>query len=196
MAGSSNHLAGRIPATPFPALLLLLTLLIAGCGTVAPSPTGITSAAPSASTATLVRPLALPTFSAPCQRAKGHQVLPDVGFGLGGGPVWPVGFGADGQQTLGQSANGWYAVKVLWAADPSYTGPVLVRGRRIDGDGVIRFSTDGSLSGAEELAFDAATAGNVERTWPSYTLVQSPGCYAYQIDGTTFSHTVVFEIGG
>jgi hypothetical protein len=136
----------------------------------------------------------LPTFSAPCQRATGHQVLSDVGLGLGVGPVWPVGFGADGRQTLGQSANGWYAVKVLWAADPSYAGPVLVRGRRIDGDGVIRFTRDGTLSGAEELALDPSTSGNVERAWPSYTPVQSPGCYAYQIDGTTFSYTVVFEI--
>ena len=175
---------------------VLLGLLIAGCGSVAPPPIGTTSAAPSASTAALVRPLALPTFSAPCQRSTGHQVLPDVGLGLGDGPVWPVGFGADGQQSLGQSLNGWYAVKVLWAADPSYTGPVLVRGRRIDGDGLIRFSRDGTLSGPEELALDASRSGNVERTWPSYTLVQSPGCYAYQIDGTTFSHTVVFQIGG
>jgi hypothetical protein len=157
------------------ALLLLLTLLIAGCGAVAPPPTGTTSAGPSASTAALVRPLALPTFSAPCQRATGHPVLPDVGLGLGGGPVWPVGFGADGQQPLGQSANGWYTVKVLWAADPSYAGPVLVRGRRIDGDGVVRFSTDGTLSEPEVLQIDASTSGNVELTWPSYTLVQSPG---------------------
>jgi hypothetical protein len=141
------------------ALPLRLTVLIAGCGAVAPPPTGTTSAPPSTSTAALVRPLAVPTFSAPCQRVTGHQMLSAVGLGLGGGPVWPVGFGADGQQTLGQSANGWHLVKVLWAADPSYAGPVLVRGRRIDGDGAVRFSTDGTLSGPEELALDAGTSG-------------------------------------
>ena len=28
---------------------------------------------------------------------------------------------------------------------------------------------------------------------PSYTRVRGPGCYAYQIDGTTFSRVIVFR---
>jgi hypothetical protein len=31
------------------------------------------------------------------------------------------------------------------------------------------------------------------RTNPSYTRVRTPGCYAYQVDGTTFSYTIAFE---
>jgi hypothetical protein len=27
---------------------------------------------------------------------------------------------------------------------------------------------------------------------PSYTRLRAPGCYAYQIDGTTFSRVIVF----
>jgi hypothetical protein len=159
-----------------------------------PSPTA--SAAPSADPlASLERPLALPTYAGTCPRSTGHQVLSDVGLGLGSGPVWPVGFGTAGQSTLGQSSDGiWHAVKVLRAADPSYLGPVLVRGRRIDGAGVLRFSQGGVLSGPEELRLDAGGPAAIERTWPSYTLVQTTGCYAYQIDGTSFSATVVFEI--
>jgi hypothetical protein len=99
-----------------------------------------------------------------------------------------------GARRSARAPTAGYAVKVLWAADPSYAGPVLVRGRRIDGDGVIRFTRDGTLSGADKLALDPSTSENVERAWPSYTPVQSPGCYAYQIDGTTFNYTVVFEI--
>jgi hypothetical protein len=159
-----------------------------------PSPTA--SAAPSVDPfAGLERPLALPTYPGTCPHSIGHQVLSDVGLGLGSGPVWPVGFGATGQSTLGQSSNGiWHAVKVLWAADPSYLGPVLVRGRQIDGSGVLRFSQGGVLSGPEELRLDAGGPAPIERAWPSYTLVQTTGCYAYQIDGTSFSTTVVFEI--
>jgi hypothetical protein len=31
------------------------------------------------------------------------------------------------------------------------------------------------------------------RDRPSYTRVQAPGCYAYQVDGLDFSYTIVFE---
>jgi len=31
------------------------------------------------------------------------------------------------------------------------------------------------------------------RGWPSGTAIRTPGCYAWQIDGTTFSYTVVFK---
>lgn len=118
-------------------------------------------------------------------------------MGLGPGPVWPVGFGATGRQPLGESADGvWHAVKVLWAASPAYQGPILVRGGRIDAEGAVRFSLNGPVGGEEELERGAGQTPPVGRTWPSYTLVQGPGCYAFQIDGTSFSYSVVFEVGG
>lgn len=177
----------------------LVAMLVAGCVTAAcggPLLSGDSPPTSAGSSASLARPLSLPSFSTACPRASGHAVLPDVGLGLGPGPVWPVGFGATGTAPLGQSSDGvWHAVKVLWAAAPDYLGPVLVRGRRLDAPGVVHFSLDGNLAGPDELRLDDAPAA-AERSWPSYTLVQAPGCYAYQIDGTRFSYSVVFEIEG
>ena len=30
--------------------------------------------------------------------------------------------------------------------------------------------------------------------WPSGTYVSGPGCYAYQLDGASFSMTIVFSV--
>ena len=30
-------------------------------------------------------------------------------------------------------------------------------------------------------------------SWPTVTLLRSPGCFAYQIDGTTFTEVTMFE---
>jgi hypothetical protein len=29
--------------------------------------------------------------------------------------------------------------------------------------------------------------------WPSFTRVRKPGCYAYEVDGTSFSEVIVFR---
>ena len=34
------------------------------------------------------------------------------------------------------------------------------------------------------------------RAWITYTRVQAGGCYAYQVDGTSFSEVVVFRAVG
>ncbi|HEV8688078.1 MAG TPA: hypothetical protein VGQ84_12440, partial [Gaiellaceae bacterium] len=31
------------------------------------------------------------------------------------------------------------------------------------------------------------------RTWPGGTWLRTPGCYAWQIDGTDFSNVIVFD---
>jgi hypothetical protein len=52
----------------------------------------------------------------------------------------------------------------------------------------------------KQLLLERATAvpGGVSppagaRYMPSYTRLKGPGCYAYQIDGATFSETIVFR---
>ena len=172
-----------------------LGLLFAGCSVLNPTPTPSVAtppAPPDPSIQTLESPLALPTFSGRCQQSAAHPVMPGVADGLGPGPVWPVGLEPPGA-TLGASTDGvWHAVKVLWAA-PSYTGPVLVRGGRIDAPGGMRFSVDGGATQTDQLDVPAGNA--LAYGLPSFTYVQAVGCYAYQIDGTGFSYEVVFEIG-
>ncbi len=127
-----------------------------------------------------------------------------VGEGLGRGPAYP----SSGSATLtvelpptGMWAGStWSGAKVLWFVSPAYRGPVLIRGRRLDGSSWVRFG-DGNVP-ASELRIPAglSLSGNPgvmdlgQRYRPSHTRVRAPGCYAYQIDGTTFSRVVVFRV--
>ena len=79
--------------------------------------------------------------------------------------------------------------KVLWFVHPRSAGPVLIRGRRLDGPGLVRFDR-GKLPAAELRI----PAGTEER--PSFTRLRSAGCYGYQIDGASFSRIVVFRATG
>jgi hypothetical protein len=117
------------------------------------------------------------------------------GNAFGDGPVYPVGF-TDGVLSMAAS-DGRYLQKVLWVSAASYQGPVLIRGVRLDGPGVVQFSHGDSVPMTEfKLLEPGATSPNEEagwREWPSYTTVPQLGCYAYQVDGTSFSIVVVFE---
>jgi hypothetical protein len=92
----------------------------------------------------------------------------------------------------------WGSQKVLWFVIPDYKGPVLIRGRRLSGRQWMRFDR-GSLPSAEIRLAPGETvtwSGQApdSRGRPSY--VRAPGCYAAQIDGTTFSNVVVFSVSG
>jgi hypothetical protein len=145
------------------------------------------------------RPVRLPTVApgSTCPVVPGRTVSPDFGPALGDGPLYPVGFGTEGAARLEGAVveGGWYFIKVLWVADPVYKGPALVRGGRIDAAGEVRFEQ--GANPARELALDPGaglSGGTTWPNWPTYTRVRGPGCYAYQIDGTTFTRTVVFRV--
>jgi hypothetical protein len=147
----------------------------------------------------LRRPLHLPHVApgAPCPISHADATVDFARFGvargLGHGPAYPIGMprgvlvvvpasGAD-------AGSDWAGQKVLWFVRPRYGGRVLVRGRRLDGPGLVRFGR-GSVPATELLI----PAGTMER--PSFTRVRASGCYAYQIDGTSFSRTIVFRATG
>ena len=59
-------------------------------------------------------------------------------MGLGRGPAYPIGLNvADGTLALATADNfesrDWMGQKVLWFVHPRYRGPVLIRGRQLDG---------------------------------------------------------------
>jgi hypothetical protein len=107
------------------------------------------------------------------------------GFTPGTGPVYPD----LGDPFIAAAAP----AKVLWFARPSYQGPILIRGRQIDGSGLVTFGTGRGAQTSLRLASPGAEATGTGgwRNWPSYTFVAEPGCYAYQVDGDTFSETIV-----
>ena len=151
----------------------------------------------------LRRPLRIPRVdaSAPCPVAQGHTVSPSFGVALGVGPVYPVGLGESATLPFVYPVrpdqvwypSEWSGNKVLWVGAPTYRGPVLIRGRQLDGPNLVRFE-NGTLPPAE-LRLDPL-GGSAPGGWqhrPTYTRVRAPGCYAYQVDGTTFSRVVVFR---
>ena len=147
----------------------------------------------------LFRPLHLPKLAAgaPCPVSPARDVSPSYGLALGPGPVYPVGLGAESTLSFGGAhfPPPWTGNKVLWVTAPRYRGPFLVRGHQLDGPWWVGFE-DGPRPLAE-LPFPSAKQGGLyRRQWrqtATYTRVRAAGCYAYQIDGTSFSRVVVFK---
>jgi len=145
--------------------------------------------------ARLRRPLRLPRLAtgAACPTATAGRVNPSYGIALGPGPAYPVPFRA---ATLHyeHGRGGWIYVKVLWIVSAGYRGPVLVRGHQLDGTSWLGFAT--GTHPLEELQIPPAGVGSPGwRAYPSYTRVRAgSGCYAYQVDGTTFSRVLVFRL--
>jgi hypothetical protein len=122
--------------------------------------------------ATLAPGQKCPTTTAP------HPVYPSMHQGAL--EVWP---------------EGWYGAKTMWIVDPSYSGPVLVRGFQLDGSGRIAFG-ESPLIG--QLIIPPGDTVNElpggYRTAPGGTFVKGPGCYGLQVDGLTFSYVIVFQV--
>ncbi|MGI8577735.1 MAG: hypothetical protein ACR2KG_07415 [Nocardioidaceae bacterium] len=82
--------------------------------------------------------------------------------------------------------GGWYGQKVLWRVSRSYRGPLLVRGRQLDGAGTMTFDSPG---GRAYLKMD--TRRGLDYATTTYT--GSLGCYAWEIDGPHVSQVIVFK---
>lgn len=120
-----------------------------------------------------------------------------VGRGVGPGPAYPVGLNvADGTLAVAPARNfgsrDWMGQKVLWFVHPLYAGPVLIRGRQIDGPSRVRFDR-GSVPLLELRIRSGMRGPNGARAQPSYTRLRVLGCFGYQIDGTSFSRVIVFR---
>ena len=75
-------------------------------------------------------------------------------------------------------------------AGSGVSGPVLVRGRRLDGPGTMRFALAPAAAPPRrsELALDASPR---TRRWDVAIQASAPGCYTIQFDGTGFSEQAV-----
>ncbi len=154
----------------------------------------------------LHRPFALPNVTAgACPSSPVVQIRP-VGGGFSGhgsfpargqGPVFVVAEPPSrviGLRPSDLNVHGWYGLKTILAVNPSYRGPLLVRATHLVGTGGIGFGPSGEDAPTlRELRLDEPTNGVDWRSWPTVTLLRSSGCFAYQIDGTTFTEVIVFE---
>jgi hypothetical protein len=165
---------------------VLAVLALVGCG----------AGAPDSSTAGDVSTRAVTTIT-DSPAPGGSQTATEASPRASAGPVGPRQISAGvGFHTVPGSA--WLGAQVTWVAAGSYRGPILIRGARLGG-GALGFGS-GARPYDELQLLDAgrgapAVAGN-GRAWVTYTRIPSAGCYAYQVDGTTFSEVVVFRAVG
>jgi hypothetical protein len=198
----------RRPAWFVAATVLAFTAGTAGASSALPTPTTYAQTCsldghcpdvpPGSIPAAIRRPLHLPKVTDGACPVSPHARDATAGFAgtvVGRGPVRPLvapaGFRPFADHSIlfvPSGIAGWRSVKTLWFASPGYHGPILIRGRRLDGSGT--------------LAFGASTPRIVDpqlppapgaRSYTGATWVTSPGCYAWQVDGTSFSTVVVFR---
>ncbi len=180
--------------------VLLLTSLLAAA---ALAPIGADASGPDWKA--LQRPLHLPKL-VPGGRCPTSRLAPQVDgqtYGVDGavgpGPVYPM-LGRASLLTVFRPVQwgAWAGQKVLWFVLPDYTGPVLIRGRRLGGPQWMRFDDGANPAAQIRLARGETVtwAGQVpeSRGRPSYVRVRVPGCYGVQIDGTSFSTVIVFTV--
>lgn len=89
--------------------------------------------------------------------------------------------------------SAWRGARVTWMAS-GYQGPTLIRGRELGGLHAVGFG-EGHVP-YDELQLAGRAYGAPAGQWPSFTRVRGPGCYAYQVDGTSFSEVIVFRASG
>lgn len=191
-----------------PACVVGLVLGLVGCSAErpaempsgSPDPTRPTSASttPHASNARdlLRRPLALPkAVGETCPVTQRRPLPPTDEVVLGNSPVAPVAnfFGDDVTMELrpeDRDEDGSYWGKTPWVT-AGYEGPVLIRAARIDdrGQARVRFQWAGRTVGAGTVVDITGPL----MVLPGDTRVQGPGCYAYQVDGLSFSEVIVFR---
>jgi hypothetical protein len=93
------------------------------------------------------------------------------------------------------AGTGWSVDKTPFVRKRSFSGPFVIRGGRIDGPGLLGFS--GGPRPFEALQFVAGRSGAEAaglRGWPTFVWMTTPGCYAVQIDGKSFSRIIVFRV--
>jgi hypothetical protein len=151
----------------------------------------------------LQRPVRLRTLAAgvACPATTGRDSINGFVYGMqfGQRPVYMIvgnrGDASHGVVVLGTSGvTGWYAMENVFLSVPGYSGPFLVRGARLDGPGSLAFG--GSNPVASSFIAPPGPGANSRdgyRFPPDSIWVTKPGCYGFQIDGRSFSETVVIR---
>jgi hypothetical protein len=184
-------------------------VILVGCsGPASQLPSAPTTADPFA--AVKAAPLKLPHLAVghACPETGARDLGDHLGVAFGDGPVYVLG-GADLQKNV--HANVGHPCKVAWGAAPIYTGPIRIRGGRLDAAGQLLLDgPDNRWRGAPVKRVDGSDLvseldfleshsifPNVPtgwRIWPSGTYVPVPGCYAWQVDGNGFTYMITIQI--
>lgn len=190
---------------------------LAGIGLVAALLAVLSACQTAPATDLQLTPLALPTVAsgAECPVTRPQQVDVNLADGskdhpqyvgkqtvTGSGPVYIVGggtvvIGTGVPPSPGVTRPPNNTASQLWIVDPGYSGPILVRGGQLDGSGTVTFK--GGVNAGEGFASQLSLAGGEQQppvwtSWPTQVKLTVPGCYAYQVNGASFSEIIVFRV--
>jgi hypothetical protein len=93
-------------------------------------------------------------------------------------------------------STGWVGQKTPWLIKRRYKGPLLIRAARIDSPGPVRLAK-GAGQHLSELRFKPSDNNGFQGPYgflASASLFRAQGCYAFQIDGTSFSNVIVMRV--
>ena len=157
------------------------------------------------------RPLVLPTLRTgePCPISMGRQdVVPLQPHIFGAGGFWfgrgPVFVGLFWKEALESRAvfelapvsrvRNTYSAKTGWVSEPSYAGPILIRGRALDAETPLEFGASSSEQKPDlQLVAPNVREPDLWSFWPSSMWITGPSCYGIQIDTTSGTEVVVFR---
>jgi hypothetical protein len=93
-------------------------------------------------------------------------------------------------------STGWMGQKTPWLIERRYLGPLLIRAARIGLPGPVRLA---KVAGQHlsELRFRPGENNGFQATYrflASTSLFRTTGCFAFQLDGLSFSSVVVMRI--
>jgi hypothetical protein len=150
------------------------------------------------------RPLHFPTVTslASCPVSLGRQISPAFGLAAGTGPLYIVPVDSGGNAVYGPASTwgdhiGWGGMPAtLWIIPSSFSGPVLVRGQRLDKAGVVGFDQYPGPPLLTQLPIMAPLVPSsppyqVEGDW--YIRFNAPGCYGLQIDWLQGTEWIIFR---
>lgn len=181
--------------------VLVLVVLTSGCGQAASTP-GSSQPGPGAPiepvAALLARPVKLPAVAPTAGCPVTPVTNPAVGVAdpRGRGPFYLGG-------PMPQGAFPWNKTVYIVTSAPA-TGPILFRGGRIDGTGRLQFSGNPahpadpgelleSQGGASARFYDQALEN--EGGGALYLYPSTKGCYAIQVDASSFEDVIVVRAG-
>lgn len=159
----------------------------------------------------LWRPLALPTLAPgqSCPVSTPHTVTRNIAPVLGSGPVY---FAAGAPNPADRSTTtmpfpvnevhiawgtGWSAAKTPIVMKKAFRQPLLLRGARIDAPGELGFTGNVGRRPIAAMQFPATGYKIPLGSYKAHSLniwATAPGCYALQIDGTSFTTVVTFRV--
>ena len=89
--------------------------------------------------------------------------------------------------------SGWYGIKTHWLITPSYSGWVVVRAEQLDASAPVAALGE---AGIGPVMIPPGPTSNTFQGWrqqPSGTYVKEPGCFGFQIDGSTFQEHLILK---